>query len=213
MADIRRFTDGFLESGAKLDVNGGFISQIVTDAYATRAFRTDFAIQNGGGVRIDIPAGPITIADAYTLLPFANTLVELELTGAEVKTSIEEALTNFADNGGSSGSYPYGSGIRWHIDMSGGAGNRVSGIEVKDDSGTWMPLDMNATYVVGTNSFLANGGDGMFTFRTAKDDGRIVDTFIDYAQGFIDYVVEDAGGMLSVPDPSDFSTQSFTWGS
>jgi 5'-nucleotidase / UDP-sugar diphosphatase len=66
------------------DVNGGFIQQIVTDAFLARAFRADLALQNGGGVRITIPEGPITIGTAYTLLPFSNTLVELELSGQEV---------------------------------------------------------------------------------------------------------------------------------
>ena len=33
--------------------------------------------------------------------------------------------------------------------------------------------------------------------------------FIDYAQGFIDWVEQDAGGVVSVPDPSMFSTQKF----
>ena len=201
--------DQVAASGARADVNGGFIQQIVTDAFAARAFRADFALQNAGGVRVDIPAGDITISDAYELLPFANTLVELELTGAEVQLVLEQALANFADEGGSTGSYPYGSKIRWNIDMTQANGSRVSGVEVKDDSGTWAAIDPNATYVVVTNSFIASGRDGYFAFGVAFDEGRVVDTFIDYAQGFIDYLEQDVNGMLSVPAPEDFSTQSF----
>jgi 5'-nucleotidase / UDP-sugar diphosphatase len=202
--------DAAAGSGAQLDVNGGFIQQIVTDAFAARAFRADFALQNAGGVRIDIPAGPISIADAYELLPFANTLVELELTGEEVAAVLEQAVENFIDDGGSTGSYPYGSGIRWDVDLSAPDGERFSAIEVKQDDGTWLPLDVSADYVVVTNSFIASGRDGYDAFGVAFDEGRVTDTFIDYAQGFIDWLEEDAGGVVSVPDPGDFSTQSFT---
>jgi 5'-nucleotidase len=195
-------------SEAVSNVNGGFIQQIVTDAFAARAFRADFAIQNAGGVRIDIPAGPITIADAYELLPFANTLVELELSGQEVADVLEEAVTFAIDPDGSTGAYPYGSKIRWNADLSETAGNRISNIEILDGS-DWTPIDRNATYIVVTNSFIASGRDGYITFGTAFDEGRVVDTFIDYAQGFIDWVEQDAEGMVSVPDPSMFSTQSF----
>jgi hypothetical protein len=45
-----------------------------------------------------------------------------------------------------------------------------------------------------TNSFLAAGRDGWFTFGDVTDDGRTVDTFIDYAQAFIDYMQQNVGG-------------------
>lgn len=202
-------------SGAQVQVNGGFSQQIVTDAFLARAFRADLAIQNGGGVRIAIPAGPVTIGTAYTLLPFNNTLVELELTGAEVLQAVEDGLAFYATNpGGNTGAFPYGSHIRWHIDMRQPRGSRLSNVEVKDRvTGVWAPLDPTATYTVVTNSFLAGGGDGYATFRAARDQGRFTDTFINYAQGFYDYVQQDLGGVggtpLTVPAPADFSTQSF----
>jgi 5'-nucleotidase len=74
----------------------------------------------------------------------------------------------------------------------------------------WAPIDLGATYVVVTNSFLAGGGDGAVTFKAAADDGRIVDTFINYAQGLYDYIVQDlAGAPLVTPPPELFSTQSY----
>ncbi len=201
--------DQVAASGARSDVNGGFIQQIVTDAFLARAFRADIALQNAGGVRVTLPAGDISIGDAYTVLPFANTLVEMEMTGAEISAVLEEAVTNFVDNGGSTGSYPYGSAIRWDVDLSQAAGSRFSNIEVRADDGTWSAIDPAATYVVVTNSFLAAGRDGWTTFGTVTAGGRTVDTFIDYAQGFIDWIEQDAGGAISVPSPEDFSTQSF----
>jgi 5'-nucleotidase len=202
-------------SGAQVQVNGGFSQQIVTDAFLARAFRADIAIQNGGGVRIAIPAGPITIGTAYTLLPFNNTLVELDLSGAEVLAAVEDGLQFYASNpGGNTGAFPYGSHIRWDIDMTQPQGSRVSNVQIKDRAtGVWAPIDPAARYIVVTNSFLAGGGDGYTTFRTARNEGRFVDTFINYAQGFYDYVQQDLGGVggtpLTVPAPSEFSTQSF----
>ena len=199
-------------SGARLAVNGGFIQQVVSDAFLARSFEADLALQNGGGVRATLNQGDVTIGEVYTILPFNNTLVNLTLSGAEVKQSVEDALNRYAANPGSNtGAFPYGSGVRWAIDMTAPMNNRVSNLEVRDrDTGVWGPIDLAATYVVVTNSFLAGGGDGAVTFKAAADDGRIVDTFINYAQGLYDYIIQDlAGAPLVVPPPELFSTQSY----
>ncbi len=190
--------------------NGGHIQQLVTDAFLARAFAADIALQNSGGVRVDIPAGEISVADAYTLLPFANTMVEMELTGAEIKATLEQGVSNFLDEeGGSTGAYPYGSGIRWDLDMTAASGSRFSNVEVRPKGETeWTALADDATYTVVTNSFMASGGDGYETLGAKWDAGDYVDTFLDYAQTFIDYVEQDAGG--SVSRPVDYSTQGFT---
>jgi 5'-nucleotidase len=189
--------------------NGGDIQQLVTDAFLARAFRADIALQNSGGVRIDIPAGNITIADAYELLPFANTLFELEMTGAEVVLALEQGLGNVLDAGGSSGAYPYGAGIRWDVDASAAFGSRFSNIEVRPKGETdWAPIDTAATYVVVANSFMVGGGDGYAVLADVNADGRGVDTFLDYAQSFIDFVVEDSGGTVGLP--TEYSTQNYT---
>lgn len=192
--------------------NGGDIQQLVAFAFADRAFDADFALQNSGGVRIDIPAGPITIGDAYTLLPFANTMVNLEMTGAEVKQALEDGVANILDNDGSSGAYPYGAYLRWDMDFTATTDNRISNLEVraKADGSPWTPIDEAATYTVVVNSFMAGGGDGYDTLEVVFDSGRGVDTFIDYAQGFVDYIVEDNNGSVGRVDAADYSTQNFT---
>jgi 5'-nucleotidase/UDP-sugar diphosphatase len=202
--------DQVAASGARADVNGGFMQQIVTDAFLARSFEADIALQNAGGVRIALPPGDISIADAYEILPFANTLVNLELSGAEVVQSLEDAAANFVDNpGGSNGSYPYGSAIRWDADLSQPAGERFTNVEVRGDDGEWGPIDLAAMYTVVTNSFIASGQDGYTTFGVAYDEGRFVDTGIDYAQGFIDWLTDDAAGVVTIPPASEFSTQTF----
>ena len=176
-----------------------------------RAFESDFALQNAGGVRVDVAAGEFTIADAYELLPFANTIVNLEMTGAEIAAVLEEAIAFSLDPDGSTGAYPYASGLRWDVDMNNPDGQRISNLQMRPSGTTdWVALDMGATFTVATNSFIAAGRDGYVTFGTVSDDGRVVDTFLDYAQSFIDYIEQDVAGVLSKPDPGDYSTQNFT---
>lgn len=190
--------------------NGGDIQQFVTEAFRQRAFESDIAIQNSGGVRIDIPAGPVTIADAYELLPFANTLVYLDMTGEEIEATINEGV-NFAQaDGGSTGAYPYAAGLRWDADLSQPEGSRITNLEVKPrDSDTWVPLDRTATYRVVSNSFVASGGDSYATMEAVSEDGRATDSFLDYAQSFVDYIQQDLDGNMSKVPADEYSTQSF----
>lgn len=189
--------------------NGGLIQQVVAIAFREQVGGTDIGFQNAGGVRIDIPAGDFTIADAYTVLPFANTMVTLDITGAEIRQSLEEGVANFQDNGGSTGSFPYAYGLRWGLDLTKPFGSRFSNIEVlRRGESLWAPLDDGATYKLTTNNFLVdNGGDGYVTFKAVAEDGRSVDNFLEYAQTFVDYV--EAVGVLTRPTVDQFSTQSF----
>jgi len=188
-------------------VNGGDIQQLVTEAFRVRAFESDLALQNAGGVRVDIPAGEVSIADVFELLPFANTIVNLEMSGVELETVIEEALSFALDPDGSTGAYPYAAGLRWDVDLGAADGERISNLEFFDGT-EWVPFDNTRDYTVATNSFIASGQDGYVTFGEVTDDGRSEDTLIDYAQAFIDYIEQDAGGVLA-PLPTDqYSTQS-----
>jgi NAD pyrophosphatase/5''-nucleotidase NadN len=188
-------------------VRGGDIPNIVAQAFLFQSKNADVSIQNAGGVRIDLFQGDITIGDAYTLLPFANTLVDLTMTGAEIRQVLNEAV-DFADSD-SSGAYPYAAGLRWTVDMNRPSGQRLYDIQVRDRDGTqWRTLTDGETLNVVTNSFTAGGRDGYVTFGTVSDDGRAVDTFLDYAQSFVDYTLEV--NTLSKPAADEYSTQSFT---
>ena len=95
---------------------GSDISNLVAHAFRDMAKASQIAIQNGGGVRIDIGKGDLSIGDAYQLLPFANTLVELDMSGAEIHEVLEDALDLALKPDGSSGAYPYAAGLRWDVD-------------------------------------------------------------------------------------------------
>ena len=51
---------------------------------------TDFAFMNSGGVRGDIDAGEITWKEAFTVQPFGNDLVTMNVTGAQIKELFEQ---------------------------------------------------------------------------------------------------------------------------
>ena len=186
---------------------GSDISMVVAHAFREMAKASDIAIQNGGGVRTDIAKGDFTMGDAYKLLPFANTLVEMDMTGAEIKAVLEEALDYALQPDGSDGAYPYAAGLRWHVDTSKPAGSRLSNMEFKGrNDSSWNALDSSSTYRIVTNNYIASGRDGYLSFKTVKNDGRYTDTYLDYAQSFVDYVLE-RGSIGKLPD-SEYSTQS-----
>lgn len=193
-------------------LQGSDISNLVAKAFMTVTPTADIGIQNGGGVRVDVAAGDFSIGDAYTLLPFSNTLVTLEMTGQQIKDVLEEALDFALDADGSTGAYPYASGLRFDVDASQTQGSRFSNLEVNSRvAGDWTALDLTATYTVVTNNFIAGGRDGYLTFATITGDAY-VDTFTEYAQGFIDYVeglTENSEELAKVP-ADEYSTQSYT---
>ncbi|MFP3883416.1 MAG: 5'-nucleotidase C-terminal domain-containing protein [Actinomycetota bacterium] len=192
--------------------HGGDIQQLVTEAFRVRSFESDIAIQNGGGVRVDVPTGDFSIADAYELLPFANTMVNIEMSGQEIVDVLNEAY-HFAvvEEDASTGAYPYGAGIRWTTNFD---TDTIEDIEVRLKGETdWSDIDLDETYTVVTNSFIASGQDGYVTFGEIPDD-RKVDTGLDYAQTFIDYIEEDLeenaeglGIMEKVPE-DEYSTHN-----
>jgi len=178
--------------------------RVVAEAFLASAPQADFALQNGGGVRREINAGELTVADAYSLLPFANTLVEIQITGAEVKQVLEQALSYAISVGGSDGAYPHGADIRFDVDMTQADGERVSGLEVLSEAG-WQTLQEDTTYTMITNSFLAAGNDGWALLGELSAQGRTTDTYVNYAQSFVDW----ARKTKTIKRPNSHSTKSY----
>ena len=188
--------------------NGSDISNLVAHAFREMTRTSEIAIQNGGGVRIDVPKGDFSVGTAYKLLPFANTIVELEMTGEEISKVLEEALDLALKPDGSTGAYPYAAGLRWHVDASKPFGSRFSNIQFKaPGDNQWSELDLMRTYKVATNNYIAAGKDGYKTFGVVSKSGRIVDTYLDYAQSFVDYVKKYKS--IDKLPLEDYSTQSF----
>ena len=188
--------------------NGSDISNLVAHAFREMTRTSEIAIQNGGGVRIDVPKGDFSIGTAYKLLPFANTIVELQMTGAEISQVLEEALDLALKPDGSTGAYRYAAGLRWQIDANESFGSRFSKIQFKGpNDSSWVDLDMGRTYRVATNNYIAAGKDGYKMFGVVSKSGRIVDTYLDYAQSFVDYVKKYKS--IDKLPLDDYSTQSY----
>lgn len=185
---------------------GSDAAQVVAEAFLRGSRRADIALQNAGGVRIPIRAGRLTMKDAFSVLPFANTLVELDLSGAEIHATLEDAVANYLDQRLSDGAHPYAAGLRWHLDMSQARGQRFSRLEVRDKTnGQWAPLDPLRIYTLVTHDFIASGRDGYTTLGRAFAQGRAVNTYLLYTQTFVDHL--QALGSLRRPPASEVSHQ------
>ena len=184
---------------------GSAVAPLVADALKWQLTRSgihvDVAIQNAGGVRTDIPAGDITIDTVYRLLPFQNTLVVFNMTGARIRTMLEHALESIIDDHRFLGGFPYAAGLRFGIDPTAARGSRVSGCKVMASSGAWQIMDDSRTYTVAVNRFLADGGDGYTVFSDLKGyDTGFIDT-----QAFLAYVSEKKT-IQPFPGPITFKT-------
>ena len=182
--------------------------QVVAEAFLYAAKRADFALQNGGGVRVAVSAGSLSMNSAFTLLPFANVLVELDLTGAEMVAALDDAVDHHLSGGsGGSGAHPYAAGLRWNLDMSQAKGQRFSKVEVRDrKNGGWAAIDPTKTYTLVTSDFLAAGKDGYTTLGAVSRSGRAVNTQLLYTQSFVDYV--QARRTIGRPPRGDYSHQT-----
>lgn len=143
---------------------GSMIAPIVCDAMLWKVdslgIGADFALQNAGGARIDVPRGEITVGTVYRLLPFGNTLAVLDVTGFEIHEMFEGALAGIFDHGLSDGAFPYVAGLEYTAVKNAPAGQRVTGIQIAGSDGTLTDIDPEATYRMVTNAFVAGGGDG-----------------------------------------------------
>jgi 5'-nucleotidase / UDP-sugar diphosphatase len=188
---------------------GAHITLLVAKSFLAREPAAEIAIQNAGGVRGEIPAGPITIADVFSVLPYMNTLHVLSLSGEEIVETLELAV---ADSAAAARTFPYAAGLRFTVDLSAASGKRISNVEVNPRlTGTWSPINSRQSYAVATNSFIAKGGDGYAVLGRASKNGRGRDTFAEYAQSFVDYVRERSasGETIARPAPELMSTQRF----
>ncbi len=78
------------------------MGDIVADALRA-ATKADCAITNGGGIRANrlYPAGAkLTRRDVLSELPFGNTTVLVEITGADIKAALENGVSLFSERAG-----------------------------------------------------------------------------------------------------------------
>jgi 2',3'-cyclic-nucleotide 2'-phosphodiesterase (5'-nucleotidase family) len=167
------------------------------------------AFQNGGGIRASINRGEITVGELITTLPFGNTLATMTLKGAEVKTALEQSVSQAP---GLNGGFLQVSGLKFTYDASKEANNRVTSVTVQDKDGNWEALNLDNDYVVATNAFTAKGGDSYKVFEKAYKEGRVTDLGLTDWEVLQEYVKELGtvnpsveGRIVQVVEASGFS--------
>src|SRR5690606_15315830 len=121
-----------------------------------------------------------------------------DLTGAEVRSMLEDGLQAVYGPGGSTGPYPYTGGLRFDVDSRQPEGSRVSNAEVWDNATSqWLPLDPARGYKLFVLSFNATGGDGYATLAgipaERRQDIGVLDA--DVLQTYIDMQARNAAGL------------------
>ena len=152
-------------------------ADLIADAMlaATRGAETgraQIAFVNVTGVRIPLPAGEVRYADAFSMMPFGNNLVVMTLTGAQLKTVLEQQYAGVARASGRPAALAPSQGFTYTVDVRRPDHDRVVAMAL---NGT--PIDPAAGYRVVVNNYLASGGDGLagFTQGTDLTDRGIID--------------------------------------
>ncbi len=162
------------------------VGDVVTDAMRVQyaPVGTQFAITNSGGLRSDLtcpttdnpsdfcpaytpPPYLITRGQVLTELPFGNIVVTLSVNGAELKTMLENGVSQMP---AIAGRFPQVSGLCFTYNIAAPVGSRVTSAVLADAAGncTATPVNLTAasTYKIAENDFMAAGGDGYPVFSS-----------------------------------------------
>jgi len=143
--------------------------------------KADVGVMNSGGIRADLEGGEITYKEVLTVQPFANILTYVDFSGRE----LTEYLTASVNMAAGSGAFAQISGAEIKV-----ANGKVTSMSVAG-----MAIDMNKTYRLAVNSYMASGGDG---YPKISDHVNFVDTgFVD-ADMLVEYIQNNSP--LSVSD-------------
>lgn len=153
------------------------LGNLVADSMC-RATGADLALINGGGIRADLEAGPITYKDAVAVLPLGNLITVIEVTGRQLLDALRHGARDYP---GPCGGFLQVSGLSYVIETRG-----RGDLETFQDIGQVMvgdkPLEADKTYTLATSNFLVAGGDGYTMFEGARQlllSGLMLEALID----------------------------------
>ena len=169
-ADELSLTVGYLD--ADIPIRSETMQQLITHAWLWGYPTADVAITNLGGMRDSWHAGELTLAHILGVMPFDNVLVELHLTGSELRQILNRTNDAVAGVTRQSG--------QWIIDKTGQA------------------IDPDAMYSLLVNDFMYAGGDGYS--QLAIFDPSAYNTAIDWRQPVIDWMLAQASTPASPLD-------------
>ncbi|MBN2629839.1 MAG: 5'-nucleotidase C-terminal domain-containing protein [Rhodobacteraceae bacterium] len=156
--------DGSRETCRQVECQmGNLVADAMLDRVADQGVTV--AIANGGGLRASIDAGPVTMGEVLTVLPFQNTLSTFTVTGADIVAALENGVSQHEDG---AGRFAQVAGLKYTFDVSQPVGSRVSDVMVKAGD-AWAPIDPAAEYETVSNNYVRGGGDGYKMFVNARN--------------------------------------------
>ena len=176
------------------------LGDLCADAYRAQS-GADIAFVNGGGIRVNIEAGDITLNNILKVHPFGNAMCVIEVSGQQILDALEWGARNVP---GENGGFLQVSGLSYEIHTyidnpcKTDENTMFAGIEgerrVKNVLINGEPIDPNATYTLASHDYmLLNGGDGYSMFAGCKvlQERVKLDN-----QVLIDYITETLGGSV-----------------
>ena len=194
-ADITRAFNAGVEDRGGESTLGNLVGDSLLAKVEDTPAGADIGVTNPGGLRTDLlyagtggtnTDGVITYAEANSVLPFANTLATVTLTGASFTKVLEQQWQRAADGSVPTRAYlqlGLSRNVHYTFDPTLPEGSRITSVTVNG-----APLDPAKSYKVAVPSFLATGGDNFRAFK----EGTSVDTgLLDY-EAWIDYLRANA---------------------
>ena len=148
------------------------LGDAIADAQRS-AMGTDFAFMNPGGIRADLDSGTVTWGELYTIQPFGDYCVSMDLSGSRIYDALN---AQWADS--SNVKMLQISGLRYSWDAGRPVNSRVVDIQKNGAS-----IKRDAVYSVTVNSFLASGGDNFSVFKAGtnrKNGPQDPEALVDY---------------------------------
>ncbi|CAI9419167.1 bifunctional metallophosphatase/5'-nucleotidase [Nocardioides sp. T2.26MG-1] len=187
---LARLADGTTVNRGGESTQGNMVAEVQRWATSSpEAGSAQLAVMNPGGLRQDLlglnengyPA-TLTYKQAATAQPFANTLVNMDMTGAQIKTMLEQ---QWQPEGSSRPFLKLGTsdGFTYTYEPAAPAGEHVQQMWLNGE-----PIRPAVTYSVTANSFLSSGGDNFAVFKEAathSDTGKTdLQAMVDYLDTF-----------------------------
>jgi len=145
-----------------------FIDLLMEQTEKLSGKKVDMGITNFGGIRIDMPEGPVILDDMLSMFPFKNHLVYVEHKGSQIRKILEKMAAG-------------------RIEVLGGARIVVEDGKLVSAEIGGKPIDDNKIYGLVTISFLLSGGDGLSLAENAVSvteykDVMIIDAVLEHVK-------------------------------
>jgi hypothetical protein len=160
-------TRAMVRESPECELYDWFIDEVMRAVEDSIGLKVDIGFANKGGVRVDMPAGPVMVDDIMSMFPFRNHLYYVALRGRDVRVILEQMA-----------------GTTWQI--VGGCRAVVKDGRLAQATVGGEPLDDERLYGIATIDFLLDGGDDFHIEKNAEKkimcNGYIIDTMLSYVK-------------------------------